>query len=452
VIVQCDSQRIFFVNAVASRLWELLVEPRTRNELAYAVHREYGVPLATAREDVQSFLDDLAAANLLVGGAAEASTPVARSVHHDDPTAWSRLRETAERCLTPLHAVVEVTQACNLSCRHCYNGGPPAKPLSAEEMHTLLGDLVSLGSLYLTVTGGEPLVHGRFFEILKDARNLGFAITLKSNGTLLTGAVIDLLRELAVMDVHLSLYSTVPGEHDDITGQPGSCAKTVAAARALAAKGFRVRLSCPLMRTTWRSANRVADLAAEIGATTGFDLLITARTDGSREPLCLRMAERDLAAFLADPGALGALLSGPTRGEYDAGRAALPDDPEATLCAAGRSVVAISACGDVYPCIVWPCAVGNIREPGGFPVVWKSSARLREARGCRVRDYRSCRGCKVVASCPRCPGFFFTESRDPLQVSPVVCRVAKLLDDVAGRPREQARTPAIGGGLRRIHP
>ena len=53
------------VNEIGAFLWELLQEETTIEELVAAVLKEYEVDEKTAREDIEEFIDRLAAGNVL---------------------------------------------------------------------------------------------------------------------------------------------------------------------------------------------------------------------------------------------------------------------------------------------------------------------------------------------------------------------------------------------------
>ena len=76
-------------------------------------------------------------------------------------------------------AMLELTYACNLDCTFCYNDlGLEGRPLSLDQYCTLLDDLAALGALQVTLTGGEPLAHPRFFEIGRRATGNLFMVPL----------------------------------------------------------------------------------------------------------------------------------------------------------------------------------------------------------------------------------------------------------------------------------
>jgi MoaA/NifB/PqqE/SkfB family radical SAM enzyme len=56
--------------------------------------------------------------------------------------------------------------------------------MTLDEIKRGLDKIADFGILYLTMTGGEPMVRPDFWEICKYARHLGFALRLYTNGYL----------------------------------------------------------------------------------------------------------------------------------------------------------------------------------------------------------------------------------------------------------------------------
>src|SRR6185436_2615261 len=155
----------------------------------------------------------------------------------------------------PLHVSLELTLRCNIRCTHCYNfdrdqpRSGSGSELSMEEIRPLLDDLRRSGTLFLSLTGGEAMVHPRFWEIADEAAARGFAVTVLSNGTLLTEQACDRLAGYSnLWGVSLSLYGARADTHDGVTQVPGSYERTMAGARRLARRGARVGLKFVVMK------------------------------------------------------------------------------------------------------------------------------------------------------------------------------------------------------------
>lgn len=53
------TRSIYTLNDTGCRLWELIEQPRTEDELAEALAEQYAIPRETALQDVRIFLDDM---------------------------------------------------------------------------------------------------------------------------------------------------------------------------------------------------------------------------------------------------------------------------------------------------------------------------------------------------------------------------------------------------------
>jgi radical SAM protein with 4Fe4S-binding SPASM domain len=338
----------------------------------------------------------------------------------------------------PLSVHVDLTMRCNERCVHCYRVVEDRAELTTAEVTALLADLARAGTLYLTFSGGEIFLRPDLLVLIAEAKRLRFDVRLKSNALLITAARARRLRELGVRQVDVSIYSADPALHDAVTQIPGSLERSLAAVQRLTAAGVRVKLNCPLMRTTVAGYPAVRALAERLGVACGFDPMITARNDGDAAPVRLRIAGAQLRQLLQDPG-------------LDPGPPPVAAGPRADLdevtCGAGHNACYVSAYGDVMPCVAMPIACGNVREQP-FGEIWASAPRMRQVRAIRVRDLHTCARCEAAAFCTRCPGQALVEDGDLHGPSTAACEHALAGAELAGvavvpasfaRPRPRAR-------------
>jgi radical SAM protein with 4Fe4S-binding SPASM domain len=300
----------------------------------------------------------------------------------------------------PISVHVDLTMRCNEVCVHCYRVVEDRGELTLDELEHLFADLARLGTLYLTFSGGEVFLRPDLFEIIASAKRHRFDVRLKTNALLVTPAHARRLRELGVRQVDVSVYSADPAVHDGITEVPGSLARTLTGVGALRDAGLAVKLNCPMMTVNIDGYERVRALAEELGVPCGFDPMITARNDGGRGPVSLRVPGRRLLPLFQDNAVHTEAAA--------CGDRAHPDD---VPCGAGHVAGYVSAYGDVMPCVAMPIACGNIREQS-FEEIWKASPRMRDVRSIRVRDLHTCSGCAAAQFCMRCPGQTFVETGD----------------------------------------
>jgi radical SAM protein with 4Fe4S-binding SPASM domain len=167
----------------------------------------------------------------------------------------------------------------------------------------------------------------------------------------------------------------------------------------------------------------VRALAERLGVACGIDPMITARNDGDRSPVRLRIGRAALTEVLRD-ATLGAE---PLPTEIPAVR---PDLDE-IACGAGHNACYVSAYGDVMPCVALPLACGNIRQRP-FAEIWSDSRGMREVRSIRIRDLHTCAGCEAAAFCTRCPGQALVEDGDLYGPSTAACEHALAGAELAG--------------------
>ncbi len=119
---------------------------------------------------------------------------------------------------------LHITEKCNLDCKHCYLGKKGNLDLDTALVKKAIREFSDCG-LKLLVTGGEPLLHEHFWEILSYAREFTIRVELLSNGTLITQQAAERLAE-HVDCVQISLDG-LEESHDLVRGR-GSFTRTLA--------------------------------------------------------------------------------------------------------------------------------------------------------------------------------------------------------------------------------
>jgi radical SAM protein with 4Fe4S-binding SPASM domain len=152
--------------------------------------------------------------------------------------------------------VWNITRRCNLRCIHCYSDSDAREypgELTWEQCRAVVDDLAQFEVPGVLFSGGEPLIHPRFFDLAGYARSRGLRLTLSTNGTLIDREAAQRLKELGLAYVGISLDG-IGATHDHFRGRQGAFEKTVAAFRHCKAAGQKVGLRLTL------SAHNIADL------------------------------------------------------------------------------------------------------------------------------------------------------------------------------------------------
>jgi MoaA/NifB/PqqE/SkfB family radical SAM enzyme len=140
----------------------------------------------------------------------------------------------------PIHPVWETTNACNLKCEQCHasSGKPLPNELDTEEGKKLLDEMAVIDEFrMLALGGGEPLLRPDIFELVAYAIDLGFEITIATNGTLLTPEMARKFKKLGGANIAIGLNANDKAIHEKITRVSGSFEKTKQAIYATADTG-----------------------------------------------------------------------------------------------------------------------------------------------------------------------------------------------------------------------
>src|SRR5437763_3720086 len=213
----------------------------------------------------------------------------------------SKLVDKSVALRIPLSVHIDLTMRCNEHCVHCYRVIEQRPELTTAELKALLDDVARAGTLYLLFSGGEIFLRKDLFELIEHARRLHFDVRLKSNALLITREKAARLRSLGVRQVDISIYSADPAVHDWVTKVPGSLERSLEGAALLRDAGVTVKLNCPLMKQNVGTYKEVRALAERLGVLYGFDPMITAKNDGDRSPVALRITRKELRQVLQDP-------------------------------------------------------------------------------------------------------------------------------------------------------
>lgn len=332
------------------------------------------------------------------------------------PHIWQVL-DKAAREKVPIDVSLEITHRCNYRCQHCYIPDLTAPDLMpTERLLVLLEELAEIGTMSLTLTGGEPLVRHDWEVIARRARELGFMLTVLTNGALIDDRVADTLAELTA-GVEISLHSMDPETFDRVTSCRGSFARTIRGIELLVGRSVAVELKMPVTVLNREHVPAVMEYARTLGVPCQAFPKIVARKDGNLQPLQLRVPEPELVDFYAGPHS-GCYLDS----AGDAGPS--PDGP---LCAAAHRYANITAAGDVMACNILPGSAGNLRT-STFRDIWEGSAWLNRIRDIRLGDLPACSTCSKHSYCGRCLAQAMVEDGDLLGPSRTACEHAEAVE------------------------
>ena len=159
---------------------------------------------------------------------------------------------------TPFLVIWEVTQACDLSCKHCRAAAQPLRSpdeLTTEEGKNLIDQIADLHVPIFVMTGGDPIKRPDVFELIRYATEKGVHAALTPSATpLLTREVIGKLKDAGLARLAVSLDGSTAEIHDNFRQLPGAYAKTLQAIE------WANEMGLPIQVHTTASRHNIADL------------------------------------------------------------------------------------------------------------------------------------------------------------------------------------------------
>jgi MoaA/NifB/PqqE/SkfB family radical SAM enzyme len=175
----------------------------------------------------------------------------------------------SETLAAPLYVAWQITNECNLACLHCIEESGPGKAfrdeLSREEALRIIDDLMDHEVPYLSLSGGEPMLHPHFFELVERVTSRGSQLKIETNGHFLTPEASRRLKELGVKAVQVSLDGASSATFGRMRVR-GEFDRTLEGIRNLVAAGVPVEINFSPASFNIREAARIVDLAFELGA------------------------------------------------------------------------------------------------------------------------------------------------------------------------------------------
>ena len=159
----------------------------------------------------------------------------------------------------------EVTNKCNLRCKHCLPMSGPARPdeLTTEEATVALDTFRDAGASWVFFTGGEPFSRKDFPTLLERTVALGMRASVITNATFLRSATLELVKRLQIQ-LGISLDGADEITNDAIRGQ-GSFRQAVEVLRQCRVSGISTTLYVTVTAANMKQLGALARLARELG-------------------------------------------------------------------------------------------------------------------------------------------------------------------------------------------
>ena len=111
---------------------------------------------------------------------------------------WALLKAKVSGKRIPVFVGLYITNRCNLRCKYCFVNidnrfdDPARNGYTKEEVFRLVDELYDMGTRWIFLLGGEPLMHPQIGEIVNHIAKKGMLLHILTNGTLVESRINDI--------------------------------------------------------------------------------------------------------------------------------------------------------------------------------------------------------------------------------------------------------------------
>jgi radical SAM protein with 4Fe4S-binding SPASM domain len=302
---------------------------------------------------------------------------------------------------------IELTNRCNLNCKHCYLGDKSIKhELDKKTLLKLIRDAHLLGVHDLVFTGGEPLLVNELPDLVAYAKKFKFPrIGLQTNGLLINNKNINIIKQFTFVQLSFDSFSKNSlrfGLED----------KVIEIAKKLKRNKIDVIIQCTLRKSNIRHIPAIVELSKKINIPVGFNrlcLIGNAQKFLKNEVLSKKLLKKALFKIYKlklSPKYNGLVrCSDPLLVLFDEKKKEYSQKHKNLIC--GGCIAGIASCyvasnGDVYPCPFIRKSAGNIYKDSLIKI-WFQSKLFRKLRR-RSNIKGKCSLCEYLNICGGCRG------------------------------------------------
>ncbi|MCA9050676.1 MAG: radical SAM protein, partial [Planctomycetaceae bacterium] len=167
--------------------------------------------------------------------------------------------------IQPLMLYYEVTQACDLVCRHCRASAQSCAPpgeLTTEQSKLLIDQAATFPKPPIMVfTGGDPLKRPDLLDLIRHARTCGIQVALTPSATpLATPEMFEEAKAAGVARLGISLDGADAETHDAFRGWSGSFDRTLRMIENARRIDMPVQINTSITRRNFHQIDEMAEL------------------------------------------------------------------------------------------------------------------------------------------------------------------------------------------------
>lgn len=348
----------------------------------------------------------------------------------------------------PINGSLELLPLCNMNCDMCYvrlskeEMDQKGRFRTKEEWLSLAKQMKDAGTLFLLLTGGEPLLFPDLKELYKDLQNMGMILTINTNGTLLNEEWADFFAQYKPRRINITLYGADDEAYESLCHYKGGFDKTIQAIKMLRARNIDVKINGSITSKNEEDIKRILDIAAGCNAAVNLDTYMYPARRERNKPFDQQSRMHPKEAAMAKALILKYQWGEEAFKEYARSVINMVENytPETTMydrhisCLAGNCSFTINWQGMMRPCVMQSVPQANAFEEGFVPSWQKISMQIEE-----ILINEACVSCKYRPICNTCAAAALLETGDYEEIPEYICEYTKEFYNILKEGNKHAR-------------
>jgi len=324
------------------------------------------------------------------------------------------------------NGMIELTKLCSLKCVHCYLGdarwNKDPDELTTQQVKDILDALALRGTLWLTITGGEPMSRKDFKEIWLHAKQNGFILNLFTNALSITSEMADFLEQYPPYNLEVSIYGATAEVYEKVSLVKGSFNRFLSGINNIQSKKLNWELKTVLIQQNSHQLEAMRAMAQDWGVAFKFEGTIFPSVgkgkSGGMAPCATRVDSPTWAQkhssdeqIKKDVSRIRSEIASPKPDEF------------LYSCGAGKNLFYITAQGHLQMCLLTAHRGHSLLKGHSISEQMDSIwGKFSEYRKIKHETSSPCPSCDLLPYCDNCPGKAQLETGKEQSAVEWICR------------------------------
>lgn len=377
-----------FVNDTAAEILRLCDGTKRIDDICMVLSSKYNEPVSEVEEKLLDFWK-MAEEYRHIQFASEPSLHSQKIAIYGSHEYW-----------TPDLLSVEITHKCPLRCKHCFLSAGSGESMEMSTWKTIAKSIFAMHIPQVQLTGGEPLLHPEFFNMLDDLLKNDVTVHVFTSGVVWSDELFDKFKSYTERKKKILFQVSLDGlaeYHDAFRGVRGSFERAIIFINSMVNLGYKTTVGISITSQTFSELEALCKLCKEIGVSVvrmgGISNRGRAKENGlgSKNDELIKIS--NIRFRIAE------------QLECDSFKVLLNEEanPEVTKyminCGLGQTSLKIGPNGMVFPCMMSSTAYANIKSNSLMEIQKKYSSLFEKIKAPSVQE---CAGCENQAICDGC--------------------------------------------------